>query len=299
MDEQELERARESACAAILARCARAEISPAIAVMEMLIAAGSPAAVLASTRAHRGSEPSIREVLRLLDEHAAGAGKVAAMLEGVLDSPPYNASPAESVAFSKRLFDWSVTQSEEASVALYSLGSADLLAEATNEIALRLQSFGVLDPARSALDIGCGIGRIEVALAPRLRAIHGIDVSPKMIEAAARRCAGLANVSLALSSGLDLADLGSAAFDLVLAVDSFPYLVQAGAALVRAHFHEVARVLARGGDFVILNFAYDRSLAQDRADVRALADESGLAVVIDGEAPFTLWNARAFVLAKP
>lgn len=298
MAEQRLERIHGNACDAILARCAHGEISPAIAVMEMLLAAGSLAAVLASARAHRGVEPSIREVLRLLDEHAAGAGKIASMLESGLDGPPHDASPAESVAFSRRLFDWSVTQSEEASVALYSLGSADLLAEATREVALRLESFGVLDRARSALDIGCGIGRMEVALAPRLRSIHGIDVSPKMIEAASRRCAGLDNVSLAISSGLDLAFLASATFDLVLAVDSFPYLVQAGAALVRAHFHEVARVLARGGDFVILNFAYDRSLAEDRAAVRVLADESSLAVVVDGEAPFTLWNARAFVLTK-
>ena len=298
MDVQELERNSQRDCAAILARCAHAEISPAIAVMEMLIAAASLAEVIASARAHPGSEPPIAEVLRLLDEHAAGASKVASMLGSGVDGPPHNASPAESVAFCKRLFDWSVTQSEEASVALYSLGSAELLADATREIVTRLESFGVLDPARSALDIGCGIGRMEVALAPRLCAIHGIDVSPKMIEAASRRCAGLANVRLSLSSGLDLADHGSSAFDLVLAVDSFPYVVQAGSALVRAYFHEVARVLGGGGDFVILNFAYDRSLAQDRADVRTLADESGLSVVVDGEAPFTLWNARAFVLEK-
>ena len=298
MDAQELERNSQRDCAAILARCAHAEISPAIAVMEMLIATGSLDGVIASARAHPGSEPPITEILRLLDVYAAGAAKVASMLESGVDGPPHNASPAESVAFCKRLFDWSVTQSEEASVALYSLGSAELLAEVTREVATQLGAFGVLDPARSALDIGCGIGRMEVALAPRLRAIHGIDVSPRMIEAASRRCAGLDNVRLSLSSGLDLADHGTASFDLVLAVDSFPYVVQAGAALVRAYFHEVARVLDRGGDFVVLNFAYDRSLAEDRADVRALASESGLSVVVDGEAPFTLWNARAFVLEK-
>lgn len=298
MDVWELEGKSERGCAEILARCARAEISPAIAVMEMVIATGSLAAVIASARAYPGSDPPIREVLRLLDEHAAGASKVASMLGSGVDGPPHNASPAESVAFCKRLFDWSVTQSEEASVALYSLGSAELLAEATREIAAQLEVFGVLDPGRSALDIGCGIGRMEVALAPRLRAIHGIDVSPRMIEAASRRCAGLDNVCLSLCSGLDLADHGSSAFDLVLAVDSFPYVVQAGAALVRAYFREVARVLAGGGDFVVLNFAYHRSLAEDRADVRALAAESGLSVMVDGEAPFTLWNARAFVLKK-
>ena len=38
---------------------------------------------------------------------------------------------------------------------------------------------------------------------------------------------------------------------------------------------------------------------EERARVRADADGSGLAVVVDGEAPFTLWNARAFVLEKP
>jgi predicted TPR repeat methyltransferase len=289
----------ESGCAAILARCERAEISPAIAVMEMLIATESLDRVIAAARAHERSSAPICEVLRLLDEHAAGASKVASMLGSGVEVPSCDASPAECVASCKRLFDWSVAQCEEASVALYSLGSAALLDEATREIVAQLERYGLLDGARAALDIGCGIGRMEVALAPHLRAIHGVDVSPKMIEAASRRCAGLENVSLSLTSGLDLQGFGASAFNLVLAVDSFPYVVQAGAELVRSYFHEVARVLDRGGDFVILNFAYESSVAADRAAVRAHARECGLHVIVDGEAPFTLWNARAFVLWKP
>jgi SAM-dependent methyltransferase len=286
------------ACAAILARCARAEISPAIAAMEMLIATESLEIVIAAARAHEGLGPPIREIVRLLDEHAATAMKVASMLRSGVESPPGAGSPAESVASCRRLFDWSVTQSEEASVALYSLGSAEILAAATREIAEQLEVFGVLDPARTALDLGCGIGRMEIALAPRLRAIHGVDVSPNMIAAAQRRCVGIRNVQISLSSGLDLVGFSAAAFDLVLAVDSFPYVVQAGAAQVSAYFREIRRVLDRGGDFVILNFAYGRSAAEERADVRAFAGESGLEVVIDGEAPFQLWNARAFVMKK-
>jgi SAM-dependent methyltransferase len=286
------------ACAAILARCARAEISPEIAAMELLIAAESLAVVIAAARAHESLGAPIREILRLLDAHAAGAEKVASMVRGDVGGPPRDASVEESVAFSRRLFDRSVSQSEEASVALYSLGSAEVLAAATREIVEQLEAFGVLDPARAALDLGCGIGRMEIALAPLLRRIHGVDVSPRMIEAAQRRCAGIRNVQISLSSGLDLAAFGAGAFDLVLAVDSFPYVVQAGAALVRAHFREVRRVLDRGGDFVILNFAYGQSAAEERAGVRAFAGESGLEVVIDGEAPFQLWNARAFVMKK-
>ncbi len=288
----------DEACTAILARCARAEISPEIAAMELLIATRSLAESIAAARARDALGAQIHAVIRLLDDHAADAATLTALLDGDLHAPPRDASIGERVALCKHLFDEAVTRSEEASVALYSLGDPVILEAATREIVAQLDRFGVLDPGRAALDLGCGIGRMEVALAPRLRVIEGVDVSPRMIAAARRRCAGIPNARLSISSGLDLADFADESFGLVLAVDSFPYLVQAGEALARAHFREAARVLDRGGDLVILSYSYGRGAAEESAEVRAFADASDLAVVIDGEAPFTLWNARAFVLKK-
>jgi len=71
-----------------------------------------------------------------------------------------------------------------------------------------------------ALDIGCGSGRYCIAIADMGTAVTGIDISPKMIEAA-RKCAGNredASFHVEDWQSLDLADKGwHKAFDLVLA----------------------------------------------------------------------------------
>jgi SAM-dependent methyltransferase len=220
------------------------------------------------------------------------------MLRAGVDCPPENATIEEGVAFCRRLFDWSVQQSEEASVALYSLGSPALLDAATQEIVAALAGWGSLGADKRALDIGCGIGRMEIALSPELGAIDAIDVSEKMIAAARRRCAHLGNVTLSTCSGLDLGAFGAGRFDLVFAVDSFPYLVQSGMPLVAAHFVEIARVLRTDGELVLLNFSYRGDAHADRRDVEALAAAHGFDLLVNGETPFALWNGAAFRLRK-
>lgn len=60
-----------------------------------------------------------------------------------------------------------------------------------------------------------------------------------------------------------------------------------------------ARVLRPGGRLVILNFSCRGDPEHDRRDVADLAARAGLSVVRSGETPFRLWDALAFVLAKP
>ena len=312
--------ASSALCAAICARSAAGEISPQIAVMELLIACEDVDDVsryIASARARalarQGEELSdaaaraFDQISQLLAEHAGGCARIASMLRSGMDSPPDvtegegsdDAAAREGILFCQRLFDWSVQQSEEASVALYSLGSPEILANATREIVGYLDSKGLLRPQSSVLEIGCGIGRIERAIADRVRSAHGIDVSPRMIEVARRRCESETNLEFSVCSGRDLGAFVDGAFDLVFAVDSFPYLVQSSMALVRSHFAEAARVLCPGGDFVILNFSYREDDPADRRDVSALARDAGLTVVDLGTHPFALWNGAAFHLRRP
>ncbi len=77
----------------------------------------------------------------------------------------------------RRLFDASVAQSEEASVALYSLGSAELLAAATDEVIGVLHDWGVLGPDRDALEIGLRHRPADAALVAHVRSVAGTDVS--------------------------------------------------------------------------------------------------------------------------
>jgi predicted TPR repeat methyltransferase len=282
----------------ILRRCDEGGISPPIALMEMLIETEDPdlIAELLRTRAARsGSAPAIRA---LEEANAAGCARVAAMLRSGVDSPPENASVEEGVAFCRRLFDWSVRQSEEASVALYSLCNPALLQAATREIVDLFERWGSLGPAKSVLDIGCGIGRMEEALSPKLEHIHAIDVSEEMIAVARRRCTGLGNVVLSTCSGLDLRGLPDEGFDFVFAVDSFPYLVQSGMPLVVRHFAEAARVLRAEGEFAILNFSYRADGTLDRRDVESLSRSHGFEMMVSGETPLPLWNAPAFRMRK-
>jgi ubiquinone/menaquinone biosynthesis C-methylase UbiE len=279
---------------AILDRIHARELSPAMGLMELLIAMEDAALVTSLVAERATSSPRVAEVAALLDEHAPGCGRIVSMLQSGGDSPPENGSVEEGIAFSRKLFDWSVQQSEEASVALYSLGSPALLRAATEEIAAQLEAWGSLGEAKSALDIGCGIGRMEQALAPQLGRIDGIDVSPAMIAVARRRCGALPNALFSVCSGLDLRAFDDACFDLVLAVDSFPYLVQSGMALVATHFAEARRVLRPNGELVVLNFSYRDDLAADRATVDAFARAHGFDVLVAGTTPFAIWSGSAF-----
>ena len=294
----------------IVVRYLAGDLSAQVALMQMVIACEDAAAVrravdevTAEADAHsRATDAIIRDrvdaLTRLVLENESGCGRIAQMLKSDIDHARPAPTVEEGLAHVERLFDWSVGQSEEASVALYSLGSPEILEQATAEIVRQFAGWGLLGPDRTVLQVGCGIGRFERALSPRVKAAHGIDVSGEMVRVAERRCAGLANVVLAKSSGRDLGMFADERFDLVYAVDTFPYLVQAGHALVARHFAEAWRVLRPGGELVILNYSYRDDVAADRAEVRALAAAHGFAVVLDGEGVFELWDGVGWRLRK-
>lgn len=288
-----------SVCRAIALRCARGQISPQIALMEMLIASEDVELVgqtlvqlSAGEHAHE-----LAELARVFADNRAGCARIAELLqaEQVFDGAR---SPADSIAFHRALFDTLVSQSEETSVALYSLGDPGILAEASAEIVRFLQQQELLSQHTRVLDVGCGIGRMAVALSPHVAHVDGIDISPKMVAAAERRTVGLPNVEIALTSGQDFAPFAAQSKELVLMVDSFPYVFQAGPALVDAIFRESVRVLVRGGHLVLLNFSYRGELEHDRSDVRELAARHDLHGELLGETPFSLWNGAAYSLRR-
>jgi ubiquinone/menaquinone biosynthesis C-methylase UbiE len=278
------------------------EISPLIALSRLLLAMGGAAEtedLLASVarRWGRPLDPRLREMAVLFHDHREGCERVAEMLREHPD-PAMSGPPEEVVATFRRFFDRSVTRNEEASVAAYSLGDSAILARTAAEVVDRFAEWGLLGPERTTLEIGCGIGRMQAALSPHVAEAYGIDISPRMVEVSRRRCAKLPNVSFAVTSGRDLADFPVERFDLVYAVDSFPYVHQAGAAVVESHFHEAARVLRDGGELVILHFSYRDSTAADRAEVRKLSRAAGFTVVMNGAQPFKVWDGIAFRMRK-
>ncbi|MBV9395901.1 MAG: class I SAM-dependent methyltransferase [Methylobacteriaceae bacterium] len=218
---------------------------------------------------------------------------VLAILHGDTARPP--SVEASSLAAA---FDAAVELSPTASVALYSLGDSTLLGGATQELAALLHSRGLLGPPTRVLEIGCGIGRFAQALAPEVASFTGIDVSKNMIRIAHERCADLPNVMLAVTSGHDLGTHADGSFDLVLAVDSFPYIVATGPGLADKHISECARVLTDGGSLAIFNFAYDEDFGTSRDRLQRVGDEAGLSLVGAEPNPLRSWDGSFFQLLK-
>lgn len=282
---------------AILAACRTGQLPETVALMRLLLDFGSAAAV--RERLAALADPAAKRLLKLLADNPQAEAQFRAIAASGLDHGASAGSIEAGIAAIRAAFDRSARAAPDAAVALYSLGNPALLAAATAEIVTLLRDWGVLGAERMALDLGCGTGRMTQALAGALRFVAGVDIAPAMLAEARRRCAALANVGFAAVSGRDLAAIANRSVDLVLAIDVFPYLVQADLRLAETHIAEIARVLRPGGDAVILNLSYRGDLARDRLDAAAFAEAARLAPQRLGEQPLSLWDGVAFHLQKP
>jgi ubiquinone/menaquinone biosynthesis C-methylase UbiE len=286
-----------------LRACADGQTPPNVALLRILMSALDPQQADAALREAHHNAPNIEERTRfaraiaLWRDNPQAFGLVKRVL-GELEHQETAPNIHEGVADWAAVFDRMAGVAPEGSVALYAFGNPALLRDATAEIVDRLQSWGLLGSDRIALDLGCGIGRLTAALSPSVGYITGVDISKTMIDRAAERCTGLPNVTLRVSSGLDLVDFADDSFDLVLAADVFPYLVLTGSSLVAAHIAEAARVLRPGGSLVILNMSYRDDSERDLAEVTALAESSGLKLARYGTRDFALWDGVTFQLTK-
>jgi len=282
----------------IVNRYLRAEASASMVVMELVQFTEDPAALARALPTLDGEPARLRELARHLAENEAGCRTIVRMIRQGLDSPEVAGDAEDGIERCRKLFDASVAQSEESSVALYSLGSPEILAAATDEVIGVLDDWGVLGLHRDALEIGCGIGRLMVPLCSHVRSVVGTDVSPGMISAAVRRLKGFSNTSVQMTTGQDLLEFDSGSMDLVYSVDTFPYMVLSGNALVEHHFWEIRRVLRAAGDFVLFNYAYGRGREDANQEVLALAHGAELQVIRANESPFRLWNGIGWLMRR-
>lgn len=279
-----------------VADCVAGRISPEVAVARLVMAGNDAAGIRAALDA-AGPGGAVQAMRALVDARPAALDALAAeVMATVADHDASGGTAAEGIARIAAFFDRAVQHSPEASVALYSLGDPAILAAATAEVVAWLSAEGLVHAGACVLDLGCGIGRIAAALAPGCASVLGVDVSAGMVAEAALRLAAFPNVSIRRTGGEDLDWLEPGSLDLILAIDSFPYVVQTRTAL--RHVQGAARALRPGGALCILNMSYRGDPALDRADAQTWADATGMRLTHDGGRPFKMWDGTAFVLTR-
>ncbi len=105
----------------------------------------------------------------------------------------------------------------------------------------------LLQPDVAALDLGCGIGRMDEFVAPKVSHLVGLDVSGEMIARASARLADVPNLEFVEGDGVGLGPFPDGSFDLV-----FSYIVfqHAPREVFAGYLPEIFRVLKPGGSFV-------------------------------------------------
>ena len=262
-------------------------LSPEVAMARLLLSGDPPTPE--RLRALAEDEPDFGPLAALGAAQAEGLTRLADIAASGIDP-----EGEDMVAATAALFDRMAAASPEAAVAFYSLGDPALLDRTTAELAAVVRAWAPVT-GRAVADLGCGIGRLAVALASDAGDVVAIDVSAAMVAEAGRRTAGL-GVRVVQGSGRDLAVLDNGSIDLLVAADSFPYLVRAG--LTERHVAEAARVLRPGGDLLVFNWSYRGDPAADEAEARALAAAHGFQVLRAGETPFAIWDATGFHLRR-
>ncbi len=158
---------------------------------------------------------------------------------------------------------------------------AELYGRAFEEAAL----LALLPRAWSVADLGCGTGAVAEALSPHVGRVVGVDQSPAMLRAAARRTAGLANVELR-RGGLEALPLHDGECDAAVLVLALAYLSDPRRALA-----EAARVVKPGGRLSLVDVArHDDEALRHRLGQASLGFEPGLIEALLAEAG---WSSPA------
>jgi SAM-dependent methyltransferase len=130
---------------------------------------------------------------------------------------------------------------------------------AGNEVATKAETLGALvelvpeDPEASWLEVACGPGAISRSLAARVGRVHGVDLTPSMIEKAQEDAAqaGIGDVEFSLGDAIGLAfDDGS--FDGAVTRFSLHHIPAPWRVVA-----EMARVVRPGGWVIVSDFIAD------------------------------------------
>ncbi len=120
-----------------------------------------------------------------------------------------------------------------------------------------IEALVALEPTWKVATIGCGMGRIEKALAPRVLEIAAFDISDEMLGRAKLFLADRPNVALLLTDGT-LRPLADGSIDLVATFLVFQHVTREGS---ERYIAEAGRVTRPGGRFLFQVHCYPSGTA--------------------------------------
>ena len=128
----------------------------------------------------------------------------------------------------------------------------------------------------SALDFGCGVGRLVIPLAKICRSVVGIDVSDSMLGEARARCQalGLTNVTLAKSD--DELSRAVGPFDLINTYIVLQHIAPQRGMLIA---NQMLQRMSDGG-VGVLHFLYHNEFLLHRSKLRIFAERCGVYPVV-------------------
>lgn len=194
--------------------------------------------------------------------------------------------------------DWNARAQENARKAIAcDEAENEAVFRASGERDLRLIMEGVpeiLQANESALEIGCGTGRLLEPLSRHFRHVFGVDVSGEMIRRGRERLSHLPQVHFAEVDGLGLLPFKGASFNFCFSYITFHHIPLK--AVLRRYIHEIHRVLDPAGvarlHFFgrpggVLSFIRERSTHKDTwrgykftlAEITALIRSAGFEIV--------------------
>jgi SAM-dependent methyltransferase len=112
-----------------------------------------------------------------------------------------------------------------------------------------------LRPQHRVLDVGCGAGRVSLALAPHVRSVTSVDISPGCIEALRASAAelGLRNIT-GFASDLNALAAEPRSFDRAVAIQMLQHIPDPTLRLDAVE--RIRRALVPGGRFVTVNYRW-------------------------------------------
>ncbi|MCB0345921.1 MAG: glycosyltransferase [Bdellovibrionales bacterium] len=145
----------------------------------------------------------------------------------------------------------------------------------------------------TALDLGCGVGRLVGAASKRCKQVIGVDVSEQAIAEAQRLLSDKSNVTLHLGNGSDISAVESNSIDLAY---TFAALASMPVAVVATYLLELQRVLKPGGHARLQLYLGSPQAAMQEDSIAIRCYDKGRFVAAVQAAGFSVVGVRELVL---